>query len=126
MLSGNEQFWSNHTTHAGRSTCGVDHPQRTTAAAYGYKGKLEHILQTEFPHLQSKVYADHAGATLYTKSQIDAYQQVEPLCASLVHHQFAHVACQHNAGCTARDAYTITASSMQAACLQKPHQRLMQ
>lgn len=43
---------------------------------YGYQGKLNSILKTEFPQLQDRVYADHAGATLYTKSQIEAVQQV--------------------------------------------------
>ncbi len=33
-------------------------------------------MRTEFPQLHSKVYADHAGATLYTKSQIEAFKQV--------------------------------------------------
>lgn len=33
-------------------------------------------MKAEFPHLQSKVYADHAGAALYTQGQIDAVKQV--------------------------------------------------
>ena len=43
---------------------------------YGYQGKLNRVIKTEFPQLQGKVYADHAGATLYTKSQIEALKQV--------------------------------------------------
>jgi len=61
----------------------VDPGQAAPGPGYGYKGKFDLILKTEFPHLKSKVYADHAGATLYSKSQIDGFQQVELLCKSL-------------------------------------------
>lgn len=43
---------------------------------YGYRGMLDIILRTEFPQLQDKVYADHAGATMYTQAQIEAIKQV--------------------------------------------------
>ncbi|KAL3136431.1 hypothetical protein ABBQ38_005687 [Trebouxia sp. C0009 RCD-2024] len=42
---------------------------------YGYRGMLDIILRTEFPQLQDKVYADHAGATMYTQAQIEAIKQ---------------------------------------------------
>ncbi|DBA86842.1 TPA: hypothetical protein ACH3X2_005421 [Trebouxia sp. C0005] len=67
----------------------ADPGQAAPEPGYGYKGKLDHILKTEFPHLNSKVYADHAGATLYSKSQIDAFRQ------DLASHLFGNPHSQH-------------------------------
>ena len=36
----------------------------------------EHRREAELPQLQGKVYCDHAGATLYTASQLRAVMQV--------------------------------------------------
>ncbi len=69
----------------------ADLGQAAPEPGYGYKGKLNHLLKTEFPHLKSKVYADHAGAGLYSKSQIDAFQQVNLLCMSPIY----AFACKH-------------------------------
>ena len=79
------------TVCAGFLNSTTDLGQAAPKPGYGYKGKLDHILKTEFPHLKSKVYADHAGASLYSKSQIDAFQQVNLLCMSL----FNAFACKH-------------------------------
>ena len=51
---------------------------------YGYSGMLSAILRTEFPQLRAKVYADHAGATMYTQSQIAAVQKVRIVLHSAV------------------------------------------
>ncbi|BFZ22694.1 hypothetical protein BsWGS_25733 [Bradybaena similaris] len=48
-----------------------------TSNMYNYS--VEERRQEEFPHLRNAVYVDHAGATLFSKSQIDA-----------VHHDLSH------------------------------------
>ncbi|KAH7444136.1 hypothetical protein KP509_02G066600 [Ceratopteris richardii] len=51
---------------------------------YGYpKGELsiDQLRADEFPHLGGNIYLDHAGATLYSKSQVLA--NVEDLCKNL-------------------------------------------
>ncbi|DBA68898.1 TPA: hypothetical protein ACH3X2_001175 [Trebouxia sp. C0005] len=79
-----------HVIHrAGLWHSTADPGQAAPEPGYGYKGKLDHILKTEFPHLNSKVYADHAGATLYSKSQIDAFRQ------DLASHLFGNPHSQH-------------------------------
>ncbi|KAL0025505.1 hypothetical protein WJX77_007273 [Trebouxia sp. C0004] len=78
-----QQHW------AGFLSSTADPGQAAPGPGYGYKGKLDHILKTEFPHVKSKVYADHAGATLYSKSQIDAFQQ------DLASHLFGNPHSQH-------------------------------
>lgn len=40
----------------------------------------EHYREAELPQLQGKVYCDHAGATLYTASQLRAVMQVTVCC----------------------------------------------
>ena len=40
----------------------------------------EHCREAELPQLQGKVYCDHAGATLYTASQLRAVMQVTVCC----------------------------------------------
>ena len=40
----------------------------------------EHRREAELPQLQGKVYCDHAGATLYTASQLRAVMQVTICC----------------------------------------------
>ena len=59
-------------------------PSTAATSGYGYEGKLPHLLQSEFPQLQSKVYVDHAGATLYSRSQIEAVKEVCHGACSLV------------------------------------------
>ncbi|KAL0050843.1 hypothetical protein WJX82_008290 [Trebouxia sp. C0006] len=78
-----QQHW------AGVLNSTADLGQAAPEPGYGYKGKLNHLLKTEFPHLKSKVYADHAGAGLYSKSQIDAFQQ------DLASHLFGNPHSQH-------------------------------
>lgn len=51
-------------------------PDFAEGDGHNYKNKAKHQWQSEFPQLQSKVYVDHAGATLYSRSQITAVQQV--------------------------------------------------
>lgn len=71
----------NRLSCAGTDIPDCDHYHSRTDTDYGYKGKLTGILEKEFPQLQSKVYADHAGATLYTKTQVEAMKQVYLLTA---------------------------------------------
>ena len=52
----------------------------TSVSGYGYNGKLQQIKLSEFPHLQSKVYVDHAGAALYSRTQLEAIKQVSAGC----------------------------------------------
>lgn len=59
---------------AGHRLDDADH-SHSQLEGYGYRGMLDGIFRTEFPQLQAKVYADHAGATLYTQSQIEAIKQ---------------------------------------------------
>ncbi|KAL4161092.1 hypothetical protein PRNP1_001648 [Phytophthora ramorum] len=44
--------------------------------AYGYGGgttlRIDDMRSTEFPHMEGSVYLDHAGATMYSKTQLDA------------------------------------------------------
>lgn len=51
-------------------------PAAVDAPGYGYNGKLQELIGSEFPQTQAKVYVDHAGATLYSRSQINAVKQV--------------------------------------------------
>ena len=36
---------------------------------------VELVPRSEFPHLEGKVYLDHAGAAVYTKSHVEALAQ---------------------------------------------------
>lgn len=63
-------------TTGSKKSVDSDNAHSQAGSGYGYQGKLNSALKTEFPQLQGKVYADHAGATLYTKSQIEALTQV--------------------------------------------------
>ncbi|CAG8811935.1 13979_t:CDS:1, partial [Gigaspora rosea] len=40
---------------------------------YGYNGKIDSILENEYPHLKDTTYLDHTGATIYPKSAIDSF-----------------------------------------------------
>lgn len=69
-----------YATTGSKKSADSDHAHSQAGSGYGYQGKLNNVLRTEFSQLQGKVYADHAGATLYTKSQIEALKQV---CCSM-------------------------------------------
>ncbi|GMF44809.1 unnamed protein product [Phytophthora fragariaefolia] len=43
-----------------------------SGGAYGYGDAIDEMRKTEFPHLHGSVYLDHAGATVYSKTQLDA------------------------------------------------------
>ncbi|OWZ19578.1 Molybdenum cofactor sulfurase [Phytophthora megakarya] len=46
--------------------------------AYGYGGRIDEMRSKEFPHMQGSVYLDHAGATMYSKTQLDAaFQELQ-------------------------------------------------
>ncbi|KAI9998322.1 hypothetical protein PInf_002702 [Phytophthora infestans] len=50
--------------------------------AYGYGGertlRVDDMRLNEFPHMQGSVYLDHAGATMYSKTQLDAaFQELQ-------------------------------------------------
>ncbi|KAK9807865.1 hypothetical protein WJX72_011591 [[Myrmecia] bisecta] len=42
---------------------------------YGYSGRIDALRREEFARLGSKVYVDHAGATLYSETQMQAVMQ---------------------------------------------------
>ncbi|KAG2761835.1 Molybdenum cofactor sulfurase [Phytophthora cactorum] len=50
--------------------------------AYGYGGgamlRIDEMRMNEFPHMHGSVYLDHAGATMYSKTQLDAaFQELQ-------------------------------------------------
>ena len=49
----------------------------------GYNDQAEQLKSTEFKRLDSKVYVDHAGATLYSEKQLEHAYKVHLLCASM-------------------------------------------
>ncbi|KAG7386443.1 hypothetical protein PHYPSEUDO_000272 [Phytophthora pseudosyringae] len=53
-----------------------------SGGAYGYGGRaslrVDEMRAEEFPHLHGSVYLDHAGATMYSKTQLDAaFQELQ-------------------------------------------------
>ena len=53
----------------------------------GYSNQAEHLRSCDFKRLGSRVYVDHAGATLYSEKQLEhAYKVQLPLhdCPSLL------------------------------------------
>ncbi|KAF0541040.1 PLP-dependent transferase [Gigaspora margarita] len=40
---------------------------------YGYNGKIDTIIDHEYPHLKNTTYLDHTGATIYPKSAVDSF-----------------------------------------------------
>ena len=49
----------------------------------GYNDQAEQLRSTEFKRLGSKVYVDHAGATLYSEKQLEHAYKVHLLCGSI-------------------------------------------
>lgn len=47
-----------------------------TAEDYGLNGKVDEICSKEFQRLAGKVYVDHAGATLYSETQLESVFKV--------------------------------------------------
>ncbi|KAK1934443.1 Molybdenum cofactor sulfurase [Phytophthora citrophthora] len=53
-----------------------------SGGAYGYGGhatlQIDAMRANEFPHMRNSVYLDHAGATMYSKTQLDAaFQELQ-------------------------------------------------
>jgi len=66
----------------------------------GYNNQAEQLRSTEFKRLGSKVYVDHAGATLYSEKQLEHAYKVHLLCASITSSHTKCSACSCGIGRT--------------------------
>ena len=71
----------NHSSEA-RGSCRPQHSSRRCSVSQqrlpkGYSIQADHLRSCEFTRLGSRVYVDHAGATLYSEKQLEHAYKVQ-------------------------------------------------